>query len=166
MGRASFFEHAKVNPKLNNEPTRYTQKGQHTIFTMRTNAGITKFTVNTKLDEKRQRKALDRLNIKFRNSQDYFIEMLNEGMLGEAQGHNGQWICVTAGDGNWRPSGPHEGSWTMLPKKVECNEVNDDFLKSEEGKRVISSKNDAGIFWLPEEYELIMSVPPGAHVIR
>jgi hypothetical protein len=54
----------------------------------------------------------------------------------------------------------------MLPKEVECSTVNDDdFVNSVEGKRVISSENEAGIFWLPENYELMRRVPPGALVI-
>jgi hypothetical protein len=166
LDRAYFFEHAKVNPKLNNKPTTYTRKGPNTIFTIPTTAGLIKFTVDTKLDEEEQHKAFDIFNNEFRNIQDDFINKLHSNMLRHDQGHNGLWICVTAGDGNWHPSGPHEGSWTMLPKEVECSTANDDgFVNSNEGKRVISSENDAGIFWLPENYELIMSVPPGAHVI-
>ena len=167
VGRASFFESKGVfNPKLNNKPTTYTIKGPNTIFTIHTTAGLIKFTVDTKLDEEEQHKAFDIFNNKFRNIQDYFINKLHSNMLGHDQGHNGRWMCVTAGDGVWRPSGPHQGSWTMLPKEVECSTANDDgFVNSNEGKRVISSENDAGIFWLPEKYEFIMSVPSGARVI-
>jgi len=163
-GRASFFEHAKVfNPNLNNKPTTYTRKGPNTIFTIPTTAGLTKFTVDTKLDEEEQHKAFAIFNDNFRTIQDFFI---HSNMLGSDQGHNGRWMCVTAGDGNWRPSGPHAGSWTMLPKEVKCSTVNDDdFVNSVEGKRVISSENEAGIFWLPENYELMRRVPPGALVI-
>jgi|UniRef100_A0A6C0M3C2 hypothetical protein len=167
-GRASFFEHDKVfNPKLNNKPTTYTRKGPNTIFTIPTTAGLTKFTVDTKLDEEEQHKAFAIFNDKFRTIQDFFINKLHSNMLGSDQGHNGQWMCVTAGAGNWRPSGPHAGSWTMLPKEVEeCSTVNDDdFVNSVEGKRVISSENEAGIFWLPENYELMILVPPGTPVI-
>ncbi len=164
-GRASFFEHDKVfNPKLNNKPTTYTRKGPNTIFTIPTTAGLTKFTVDTKLDEEEQHKAFTIFNDKFRTIQDFFINKLHSNMLGSDQGHNGRWICVKVGVGNWNPK---DGSWEMLPKEVECSTVNnnDGFVISDEGKRVISSENEAGIFWLPENYELMILVPPGASVI-
>ena len=155
LKRASFFEHAKVQ-KLN-KPTTY--KGPNTIF----NIGLTKFTVDTKLDEEEQHKAFTIFNDKFRTIQDFFINKLHSNMLRHDQGHNGRWICVKVGVGNWNPK---DGSWTMLPKEVECSTVNDDdFVNSVEGKRVISSENEAGIFCLPENYELMILVPPGASVI-
>jgi len=164
-GRASFFEgdNKVFKPALNNQPTRYTKTSQYTIFTIPTPAGLTEFTVDTNLDEAAQHKALDRFNIKFRNIQDYFIDMLNKSMLGEAQGHNGQWICVTVGDGVWNP---RTGSWKMLPEKVNRDEkVNDAFLQSSDGKAMILRKNYAGIFCLPENYKLLMRVPLGVPVI-
>jgi hypothetical protein len=163
MGRASFFEHAKVNPELNNQPTMYKFKGPHTKFTMRTNAGDVRYTVNTELDEEEQRKAFDIFNDKFRSIQNYFIHRLNTDQLTEDQGHDGRWICVSAGIGDWKPN---KGSWKMLPEEVNCDEkVNDEFLKSDDGKAMILRKNYAGVFCLPRNHEFIMMVPRRVPVI-
>jgi hypothetical protein len=69
-------------------------------------------------------------------------------------------MCVTAGDGNWYPTGRHAGSWKMLPKEVKCTtETDDNFVMSEVGRSVISLKNVEGIFYVPENYELLQLIP-------
>jgi hypothetical protein len=164
VDRASWFEPKNLRvanhfkPELN--PTTYMRQGPSTIFTIPTPAGRTRFTVDTKLDEEEQHKAFAIFNDKFRNIQDFFINKLRAEMLGRNQGHNGRWMCVTAGDGKWYPSGPRQGSWKMSPKEVKCTEtVNDNFVISEEGRAVISLKNYEGIFYVPEKYKLLLKLP-------
>lgn len=157
VGRASFFERVKVNPKLYNKPTTYTRKGPNTIFTIHTPAGLTQFTVDTKLDEEEQHKAYDIFNYKFRTIQYFIINKLRSG--DDIVLHDGQWMCVKAGYGIWHPSGKHEGSWTMLPEKVNCDiNVTDAFVRSEDGKQWISEQNDKHIFCVPENYRSIMTL--------
>ena len=150
--RAPFFERVKVSdPDL---PMAHEYEGQHTMFTIPTPAGRTKFTVNTKLDEEEQHKAFVRFYNKFRTIQN---DMTNK--LSSSDGlvlHNGQWMCVKAGNGIWYP---RKGSWTMLPKKVNCDiNVTDAFVLSEDGKRWISEQNDKHIFCVPENYISIMTL--------
>jgi hypothetical protein len=160
--RASFFEHNKIvnqfKPELNDKPTKYRTQGQHIIFTLRTEAGDVEFTVNKLQDEEEQRKALVRFNNKFRTIQNDFITKLKTGNLTRDQGHNGQWMCVTAGNGNWYPTGRHAGSWKMLPKEVKCDAgagavVTDALVQNEEW---ISARNDEYIYCVPENHDLII----------
>ena len=162
--RASFFEPmnnkivVQFKPELNDKPTKYTTQGQRTIFTIHTKAGPTKFTVDTKLDEEEQRKAFVRFDNKFRTIQNDFIRMLKTGNLTRDQGHNGQWMCVTAGNGNWYPTGRHAGSWTMLPKEVKCDAgagavVTDELVQNEEW---ISARNAEYIYCVPKNHNLII----------
>jgi len=163
VGRAPFFEPIGVfKPALNAPtPTNYTKKGQNTEFTISTNVGSTKYTVNTELDEEEQRKAFNIFNDSFISLQNYFIDRLNKNQLTAA--HDGKWICVRAGNGYWNPK---NGSWKMLPKQIHCDEtVNDEILKSDDGKAMILRKNYAGVFCLPKNYNLILRVPPEVHVI-
>ena len=156
LKRASFLEPMEI--VLNDKPTKYTTQGQHTIFTLRTAAGDVEFTVNTLQDEEEQRKALVRFNNKFRTIQNDFITKLKTGKLTRDQGHNGQWMCVTAGNGNWYPIGRHAGSWTMLPKEVKCDAgagavVTDALVQNEEW---ISARNAEYIYCVPENHDLII----------
>ena len=160
MDRYSLFEPENLRvvnhfkPELN--PTTYMRQGPSTIFTIPTPAGRIRYTVDTKLDEEEQHKALVRFNYKFRKIQEFFINELRSDQLTRDRGHNGQWMCVTAGDGKWYPSGPRQGSWKMSPKEVKCDAgavVTDEFVKSQ-GQGWISSKNDANIFCVPEKYKL------------
>jgi hypothetical protein len=172
INRASFFEPMnnkivnQFKPELNDKPTKYTTQGQHTIFTLRTAAGLTKFTVNTLQDEEEQREALVRFNNKFRTIQNDFITKLNAGNLTRDQGHNGQWMCVTAGNGNWYPTGRRAGSWKMLPKEVKWDAgavVTDELVKNEEW---ISARNAEYIYCVPKNHNLIMTAQMlHAHVI-
>ncbi len=132
-------------------------------FTLNTPEGPKEFIVDKLSDEQEQYKALDRFNHTFRNIQDYFINKLREeGQLGP--GHNGRWMCVTAGDGNWHPSGPHTGSWEMLPKIVKWSDdtvIKDDkFVMSVLGEKAILGENRKGdpTFCVPEDYDLLINI--------
>lgn len=157
--RPTFFERVKVfepefKPDLS-KPTAYEYEGQHITFTIPTKAGLTKFTVNKSHDEEEQRKAFVRFDNKFRNIQNYMTNKLSSDL----ELHDGQWMCVKAGNGIWHPSGKHEGSWTMLPKKVNCvKNVTDEFVRSEPGKQWISAQNDEHIFCVPKNYRSIMTL--------
>jgi hypothetical protein len=150
------FESKKVfKPSLNNQPTKYKFNGQNTKFTI----GNVRYIVNTELDKEEQYKALDIFNNKFRNIQYDNIKMLREGKLGE--GHNGRWICVTAGDGVWDPQ---TGSWEMLPKIVQWSDgtdIKDDrFVMSDLGENAILGENRKGdpTFCVPEKYDLLIKI--------
>lgn len=165
VGRAPFLEPiGVVKPALNdppalNEPTRYTKIGPNTEFTI----GSIKYTVNTELDKEKQREGFDIFNDSFISLQNHFIKRLNADQLTAAHGHDGNWICVRAGNGQWNPK---NGSWKMLPEKFNCDEtVNDEILKSDDGKTMILRKNAAGVFCLPKNYKLILMVPPDVPVI-
>ena len=157
--RAPFFERVKVSEqkfKQDFKPTEYKYEGPNIIFTIHTKAGPTKFTVNKIHDEEEQRKAFVRFDNKFRTIQNDFIRMLSSSRL---ELHDEQWMCVKAGNGIWHPSGKHEGSWTMLPEKFNCDiNVTDEFVRSEAGKQWISAQNDKHIFCVPKNYRSIMTL--------
>ena len=126
----------------------------------------TRYVVNTKRDKVEQFKAYDIFNDKFQSIQDSFIAKLNSGMIHQ-EGHNGQWICVTAGKGKWYPN---DGSWEMLPTIVEWSDgavkKDDDYVMSEAGKNEIFNKNHKSnrTFCVPQFYETIQLIPQNARV--
>ena len=143
-GRPPFLEHNGVVKKSYlHTPIVSTQSGNNTKIKAPTRwAGFSKvYTVNTNRDEKEQRKAFARFNIKYRKLQDYFIK------FGSAY-HNGLWICVKAGVGNWNPN---DGSWEMLPEVVRKMITDNDYNSAYENGNILKD-NANGIFWLPEQY--------------
>lgn len=128
---------------LHNPPTVSTKSGTKNIIKAPTRwPGFSKvYNVNTNLDEKKQREGFARFNGKYRKLQDHFIEFGSEY-------HNGLWICVKAGVGNWNPN---DGSWEMLPEVVHKMITDNDYNSAYENGNILKD-NANGIFWLPEQY--------------
>jgi len=144
----------------------YTIDGPNTIFYAKTKRGLARFVVNTKRDQDQQFAAYDRFNRYFKKMQDYFIEQLRTNMIHTVL-HDGQWICVTAGNGKWYES----GSWEWSPKQVQWSDgvdtKDDAFVKSPEGETAIFGENSKSnpTFCVPRNYEVILLNPSGARVM-
>lgn len=150
------------------EHPTFKESGRNTIFDAYdpTTGRPTRYVVNTKRDKAEQFKAYDRFNDKFRLIQNSFIAKLKSDML-HHQGHNGRWICVTAGKGKWYAN---DGSWEMLPKIVDWSDgavkKDDEYVMSEAGKAAIFDENHKSnpTFCVPEYYEIIQLIPQNARV--
>ena len=151
------------------EHPTFKESGRNTIFDAYDpiTGRPTRYVVNTKRDKAEQFKAYNRFNGKFGSIQKYCLEQLHSNML-HHQGHNGRWICVTAGKGKWYAN---DGSWEMLPKIVDWSDgavkKDDEYVMSEAGKNAISDENHKSnpTFCVPELYEIIQLIPRNARVL-
>jgi hypothetical protein len=165
--RPSFMEplHGTKASKISTDG--YTIDGPNTIFYAKTKRGLARFVVNTKRDQDQQFAAYDRFNRYFQGMQDYFIEQINTNKINRVL-HDGQWICVTAGNGKWYES----GSWEWSPKQVKWSDgddtKHDEFVESPEGEtaiRKLNELNEERTFCVPRNYEVILLTPPNAQVM-